>query len=132
MLLWLKKRVMVLGGRLGEMGDMTGLNMPSPLGVPGRVSFVFAMLIWLGFRPAVVLIEPFSLSSEGEELAGKGMFSGAGGGVGSLSGGGISVPSVREPNPPTERAGSSNFEEAGARFLVDIVVVRSCSRVSRV
>ena len=57
-----------------------------------------------------------------------------GGGVGSRSGGGISVPSVREPKPPTERAGSSNLEvsleggllerpEVGVRFLVDMMAV---------
>lgn len=131
MLLWLRKRVMVLGGRLGDIGDTTGLSMPFLLGVPGRAPFIFAMLIWLGFRPVVLPAVSCPLIWEAEELDGRGMFSGARGGVDSLSGGGMSVPSVREPKPPTERAGSSNFEGAGVRFLVDMVTVKSCSRLVR-
>lgn len=80
--------------------------MPSPFGVPGRVLSVPAIEICDGFLPFAV---PFVPIAEAEELAGKGIFSGAGGGVGSLSGGGMSVPSVREPKLSSGRAGSSNF-----------------------
>lgn len=123
---------MVLGGMLGEIGDMTGHDMPSSLGVPARAPFLFAMPTWVGFRPVVPVVRcSLTWEAEEEELGGRGMFSGARGGVDSLSGGGISVPSVREPKPPTERAGSSNFEGAGVRFLVDIVTLKPCSRLGR-
>lgn len=132
----LKNLFILLGGRFGDVGLITGLSMPSPFGVPGRVPSVPAMLIWLGFLPLATSFP--SPTWEVDEEAGKGIDSGAGGGVGSRSGGGMSVPSVREPKLSSGRAGSSNFfvvvEEifAGGRtevlFLVDMLGNQGCLR----
>ena len=130
---------MLDGGRFGDVSDITGERIPS--GVPGLVPVwsVPAMLIWLGFLPvadAVLFPIPFPFTCEALLDGGSGTFAGwiYGGGVSSRSGGGISVPSVNEPKPPTEKAGSSNFDvgleggflerpEEGVRFLVDMMAV---------
>lgn len=119
MLFRLRKRFKGVGGWLDDVGLITGLSIPfvSPFGVPGRVPLVSDIEFWDGFLLCVGAPLVVGVVAGGGTAPG----GGGGGGVGSRSGGGMSVPSVREPKPPTERAGSSNFVGAAARLFVLIM-----------